>query len=167
MKINSKIIMILLIIFSIQGCAEVSQGFQRKFHDFTSWLNELDQKIQRHIRKTGIISSSNKEGITINSLNAIPDVAKKGGTIKVIFIYDVYKKNKLNTKLKYSASLYYYNKIISQIFSEETEKDNGRWEDTFSFTVPSSAKPGKYEIRYKVAHDNGELQAATFFTVIR
>lgn len=166
-KFAAIIMFVICISLTVQGCAEVSQGFHRKFNEFTSWLDELDQKIQRHIRKTGVASISNKETITINSLQAQPEIIKKGETVEINFTYEIYKSDGLNTKIKYSANLYSYNKLLFQIFEEETEQDNGRWEDIFSFTVPASAKTGKYEVRYKITYEKGELQATTFFTVIR
>lgn len=101
-KIAAIILSVVYILLTVQGCAEVSQGFQRKFHDFTSWLNELDQKIQRHIRKTGAASASNKEAVTISSLHTLPEIVKNGEMVEIKFIYEIHKSSGLNTKIKYS-----------------------------------------------------------------
>lgn len=171
MKIMKKnIVPLCIVIFfsiSIQGCAELNQGFQRKFHEFTIWVDEMDRKIQRHIRRTGTASTSNEETVTINSLQAVPDIVKQGEPVEIKFVYEIYKKEGSSKKIQYNADLYFYSKRLFPIFDEVIEQDNGRWEDSFSFKVPADAKPGKYEIRYKLAHEKGALQAATFFTVIR
>lgn len=64
-------------------------------------------------------------------------------------------------------NIIYYNKLSHKILEEELEQDNGQWEDTFIFKVPEAFDYGKYEIRQKIVYENGELQAAAFFTVIR
>ena len=66
-KISVIYLSIAMVFIVTQGCAEIKQGATRKFNDFTSWLDEMDQKIQRNIKKTGSVNTGNKDGFTISS----------------------------------------------------------------------------------------------------
>ncbi len=166
-KISVIYLSIAMVFIVTQGCAEIKQGATRKFNDFTSWLDEMDQKIQRNIKKTGSVNTGNKDGFTISSYTATPNIVKRGDSVEVSLIYQLYKNDNTPTKFKYTVNIIYYNKLSHKILEEELEQDNGQWEDTFIFKVPEAFDYGKYEIRQKIVYENGELQAAAFFTVIR
>ena len=143
-KISVIYLSIAMVFIVTQGCAEIKQGATRKFNDFTSWLDEMDQKIQRNIKKTGSVNTGNKDGFTISSYTATPNIVKRGDSVEVSLIYQLYKNDNTPTKFKYTVNIIYYNKLSHKILEEELEQDNGQWEDTFIFKVPEAFDYGGF-----------------------
>jgi hypothetical protein len=56
-------------------------------------------------------------------------------------------------------------KELTVLKDESSEKENGTWENTLSFSVPESAKPGKYMVTLQISAQGQTRSARRSFTV--
>ena len=57
-------------------------------------------------------------------------------------------------------------KELTVLKEESSTKENGEWEDTLSFVVPTSAKPGKYMVTMRISGQGQTRTAQRSFTVL-
>jgi hypothetical protein len=67
--------------------------------------------------------------------------------------------------IREKSSLSREGKVLTVLKDESSRKENGTWENTLSFAVPKSAKPGKYSVNLQISAQGQARSARRTFTV--
>lgn len=95
-----------------------------------------------------------------------PVSAHPGDKVQVVLRYSIAGAPAQGLSLQEKSVLLLNGKELAVLKEETSNKENGEWEDTLSFVVPSSAKPGKYMVTMRISGQGQSRTAQRSFTVL-
>lgn len=161
---------------TISGCApryryQVENFFEdlgRSISQTTRRLTGEDQGSRRPVR-----SRTQSQGQTANALalkvlqtSLKPVSVHPGDKVQVVLRYSIAGAPAKGIALKGKSTLLHDGKELAVLKEETSTKENGEWEDTLSFVVPSSAKPGKYMVTMRISGQGQSRSVQQSFSVL-
>jgi len=89
-----------------------------------------------------------------------------GDQVQVVLRYSIAGAPSQGLQLQKKSILLQDGKELVVLKEETSSKENGEWEDTLSFVVPSSAKPGKYMVTMRISGQGQSRTVQRSFTVL-
>lgn len=140
----------------------------RSISQTTRRLTGEDQESRRPVR-----SRPQSQGQTVNALtlkvlqtSLKPVSVHPGDKVQVVLRYSIAGAPAKGIALQGKSTLLQDGKELAVLKEESATKENGEWEDTLSFVVPSSAKPGKYMVTLRISGQGQARTAQRSFTVL-
>lgn len=96
-----------------------------------------------------------------------PTEVNTGEQVTLTLQYIVLGAPAAGINVRERSSLSKDGKELTVLKDESSQKENGTWENTLSFAVPESAKPGKYTVTLQISTQGQSRSARRTFTVLR
>lgn len=155
----------------LPGCALAFIEPIRTVDNFLQGIGRSIQRTTRNItgeqptKKRTNSQSRNKLVCTIQKASIAPDQVTKGQQVTVTLQYVIAGAPIAGLKVTEKSILLAGDKELTVLKDESTTKENGTWENTLTFAVPDSAKPGKYTIIQKLSAQGLTRSSRRSFTV--
>ena len=139
-----------------------------------TFFDDLGRSIRQTTRKiTGGSSGSRSSSaayrgglaLKIQRSTLAPTEAYKGEQVTLTLQYTIIGAPKKGVTIREKSSLSREGKVLTVLKDESSRKENGTWENTLSFAVPKSAKPGKYSVNLQISAQGQARSARRTFTV--
>lgn len=89
-----------------------------------------------------------------------------GDQVQVVLRYSIAGASAQGLQLQEKSVLLQDGKELVVLKEETSNKENGEWENTLSFVVPSSAKAGKYMVTMRISGQGQSRTVQRSFTVL-
>lgn len=103
---------------------------------------------------------------TIQKASISPAKVKSGEEVKFVLRFVILGAPATGLKVIGKSTLSVDGKELTVLKDESTTKENGTWENTLTFAVPDSAKPGKYTIIHELSAQGVTRRSQRSFTVL-
>jgi hypothetical protein len=170
--------------FLLTGCAPViftagaGAGYVATHEEPRSKVEMFFDDLARSIRQTtrritgGQPSQPTKAAgaatglaLKIDKSSIAPATVKPGDQVKLTLRYVITGAPKKGAQIREKSTLASGGKELTVLKDETVGKDNGIWENTLTFAVPASAKPGKYTITQLISAQGQNRSSRRSFTV--
>jgi len=142
------------------------------------FFDDLGRSIQQTTRRlTGTGGRPRKTTSTSKSRNGLalkilqcslaPSKVHPGDQVKVVLQYSIAGAPTAGVELVEKNSLMQGGKVLTVLKDERSTKESGTWENTLSFAVPQSAKPGEYTVKLQVSSKGTRRTVQRSFSVIQ
>lgn len=166
-----------LLSLALSGCApryryQVENFFDdlgRSISQTTRRLTGDDQGSRRTVRSRsqGQPQTSNTAlSLKVLQTSLKPVSAHPGDKVQVVLRYSIAGAPAQGLSLSEKSILLQDGKELAVLKEETGTKENGEWEDTLSFVVPSSAKPGKYMVTMRISGQGQSRSVQRSFNVL-
>ncbi len=137
------------------------------FDDLGKSIRQTTRKIKGEPASRRPASSSVQSGLAlkIQRSTLAPADVHTGEQITLTLQYVVSGAPEQGVTIREKSSLSGDGKELTVLKDESSEKENGTWENTLSFSVPVSAKPGKYMVTLQISAQGQTRSARRSFTV--
>lgn len=138
------------------------------------FFDDLGRSIKQTTRKitgTPTPRTPTTEGATgglvlaIKNSTVAPTKVAQGDQVKLTLRYVVSGAPEKGIQLREKNTLAMGGQELSVLKDEIVDKENGTWENTLTFAVPDSAKPGKYTITLQISAQGQTRSSRRSFTV--
>ncbi|MDR2551298.1 MAG: hypothetical protein LBD10_13970 [Desulfobulbus sp.] len=150
-------------------------GQQAAFDAVGSFFDDLGRSIQQTTRKiTGTPSPRRRAGtstatdglvLKIERSMLVPTEVHSGEQVTLVLRYTIRGASAQGVEVRERSALSSGGKEMTVLKDQTSEKENGTWENTLSFAVPASAKPGKYTVNMQLDAQGKTRSARHSFTV--
>lgn len=112
------------------------------------------------------VQPSNALSLKVLQTSLKPVSVRPGDKVQVVLRYSIAGAPAHGLSLQGKSILLQEGKELTVLKEESSTKENGEWEDTLSFVVPTSAKPGKYMVTMRISGQGQTRTAQRSFTVL-
>lgn len=105
--------------------------------------------------------------LRIKQSTLAPTEVYQGEQVTLTLQYVVLGAPAAGVTVRERSSLSKDGKEMTVLKDESSQKENGTWENTLSFAVPASAKPGKYMVTLQISTQGQSQSTRRTFTVRR
>lgn len=141
--------------------------------EVNNWLAGIEKEMQKSVKKYSAQWSKElidyKEGsglfLDVNSFTVTPATVKRGEVVTINMEYVIVGTGPQKIKVKQTKDLWFNDRKIAELDSDEVDCDDGTWESSTSFKVPDSAQTGKHKIKETLVANDLKVQSLGFFTV--
>lgn len=159
---------------AISGCApryryQVENFFDdlgRSISQTTRRLTGEDQGNRRPVRSRSQVQTPNALALKVLQTSLKPVSVRPGEQVQVVLRYSIAGAPAQGLSLQVKSILLRDGKELTVLKEESSTKENGEWEDTLSFVVPSSANPGKYMVTMRISGQGQSRSVQRSFTVL-
>jgi len=166
-------ILLLSVALLLTGCA-TPPAFREPLRQVDQFFQDLGNSINRTTRKiTGEqptrrqINYQPQNGFVfkIQKATLTPTKVKKGEQVKLTLRYVIMGAPADGLKVTEKSRLLRDGKVLTVLKDDASSKENGTWENTFTFAVPDSASPGKYTLVQELSAQGQTRSSQRSFTV--
>jgi len=169
-------VLVAVVWFLLSGCSPmVFTAGAGPLDTIGSFFDDLGRSISQTTRRiTGEPSgrrsapvSAPSDGfiLKIERSTLVPTVVYRGEQVTLILRYLIGGAPEQGVTVREKSALSSEGKELKVLKDESSEKENGTWENTLSFAVPASAKPGKYAVTLQVSAQGKTRNVRHSFTV--
>ncbi|MBV5318016.1 MAG: hypothetical protein JZU50_09405 [Desulfobulbaceae bacterium] len=139
-----------------------------------AFFDELGRSIKQTTRKLTGAKPTRKQSaavnsggltLTINNATVAPTKVTIGDQVKLTLQYVVSGAPEKGLKVREKTSLTSSGQELTVLKDETVVKENGTWENTLTFAIPGSAKPGKYTVAQQISAQGKTRSSRRSFTV--
>lgn len=146
-------------------------------HKVENFFDDLGRSIKQTTRRLSRPGTSRRQvpstsrtqnGFALKILKSSLTPAKvhPGEKVRAVLQYSILGAPSQGVALQERSSLIHAGKVLAVLKEENSTKENGEWEDTLSFNVPRSAKPGKYTLKFRLGAGKISRTVQRSFSVI-
>ena len=141
-----------------------------------SFFDDLGKSIRQTTRRLTGASKSTQAAVpgykgglalSIKRSTLAPTEVYKGEQVTLTLQYIVLGAPAAGVQVRERSALSKDGKELTVLKDESSQKENGTWENTLSFAVPNSAKPGKYTVTLQISTQGQSRTTRRTFTVLR
>jgi len=139
-----------------------------------NFFDELGKSIKQTTRKiTGTppprtpatAAATGRLVLRIKDATVAPTKVKQGDQVTLTLRYVVSGAPEKGIKLREKNTLVMDGQELTVLKDETVDKENGTWENTLTFAIPDSAKPGKYTITQQISAQGQTRSSRRSFSV--
>ena len=172
--------------FLLSGCAPVvftagaGAGYVATQEKPRSAIESFFDDLGKSIRQTTrLLTGESKEtraavpgyrgglALRIKKSTLAPTEVHTGEQVTLTLQYIVLGAPAAGISVRERSALNKDGKELTVLKDESGTKENGTWENTLSFAVPESAKPGKYTVTLQISTQGQSRSTRRTFTVLR
>ncbi len=157
----------------LAGCApatfkEPLRKVDRFFHDLGRSIKQTTRKITGEQPTGKQIHYQPQNGLVLKIKKAaiVPAKVKKDEQVTLTLQYVIMGAPATGLKVMEKSTLLIDGKALTVLKEDSTTKENGTWENTLTFAVPDSAKPGKYTVVTDLSAQGLARSSRRSFTVL-
>lgn len=137
------------------------------FDDLGTSIRQTTRRITGEPKEKRSTSPRSHSGLTlkIQRSTLTPTAVDPGEQVTLTIHYVVSGTLDQKVPIREKSSLSSDGKELAVLKDETNEKENGTWENTLSFTVPVSAKPGRYTVTLLISGQGQTRSTRRSFTV--
>jgi hypothetical protein len=184
MPIKLSLALVLALTLLLTGCAPLiftagaGAGFvatqeepRSKVGDFFDDLGRSIKQTTRKITGTKPPRTPTTAGaagglvLAIKNSRVAPTKVAPGDQVQLTLRYVILGAPEKGIKLREKNTLTMGGQELSVLKDETDDKENGTWENTLTFAIPDSAKPGKYTITQQISARGQTRSSRRSFTV--
>ena len=172
-------VLLCVLSLALSGCTPRSRYQVENFFDdlgrsisqTTRRLTGEDQGSRRPVRSSRTQPQSQGQSPNALTLKVLqtslkPVSVHPGDKVQVVLRYSISGAPSQGIALQQKSILLQDGKELAVLKEEGSTKEDGEWEDTLSFVVPSSAKAGKYMVTMRISGQGQSRSVQRSFTVL-
>ena len=165
------IALLIAVTFLWAGCAPLKEPMRKVdkfFQDLGKSIKQTTKKIRGEQPTGKQINYEPQNGLVlkIQKSSITPTKVKKDEQVTLTLQYVIMGAPAAGIKVTEKSTLLSDGKELTILKDESTTKENGTWENTLTFAVPDSAKPGKYTIIQELSAQGLTRSSPRSFTVL-
>jgi len=139
-----------------------------------AFFDDLGRSIQQTTRKLTGAKPTRKQSpaansgglvLTVKNASVVPTKVTIGDQVKLTLQYVISGAPAKGLKVREKTSLTSSGQELTVLKEETVVKENGTWENTLTFAIPSSAKPGTYTVTQQISAQGKTRSSRRSFTV--
>ena len=140
----------------------------RFFKNFGRSIRQTTRKIYGEKRTGQQIAYNSKKGLvlSIRKSQITPTRVNKGERVTLTLRYVLMGAPASGLQLMEKSRLMHGGKEESVLKTDSTTRENGTWENTLTFVVPDSAKPGRYTVVQELSVQKVRRSTSRSFRVL-
>lgn len=171
---TSRLLPVLLVLLGMvmAGCApQYRSRVENFFEDLGRSISQTTRRLtgdDQTSRRRPVKTSTQRSGLALKVLHTSlkPVSVHPGDQVQVVLRYSIAGAPAKGLQLQEKSILLQGGRELAVLKEETSNKENGEWENTLSFVVPSSAKPGKYVVTMRISGQGQSRSAQQSFTVL-
>lgn len=139
------------------------------FDDLGKSIRQTTRRLTGESKATRAAVPGYRGGLAlrIKQSTLAPTEVYKGEQVTLTLQYIVLGAPASGISVRERSALSKDGKELTILKDESSQKENGTWENTLSFAVPASAKPGKYTVTLQISAQGQSRSTRRTFTVLR
>jgi hypothetical protein len=125
----------------------------RFFQDLSRSVRQTTRRLSgdRPARRSSASGRKTDFTLRVRKTTLTPATVGKGATVTVTLQYALSGGPGGGSRVEVQRSLLREGKRLTVLNTETATRENGTWENTLTFAVPDSARPGRYAVRQEIS----------------